>query len=69
VIKAYDKIRLKTGEIGRILELLSDDSFIAEIYLEDGEIDTTEIKITEILSVFVETEHQVNQTTARAEGP
>ena len=69
MIKAYDKIRLKTGEIGRILELLSDDSFIAEIYLEDGEIDTTEIKITEILSVFVETEHQVNQTTARAEGP
>jgi len=66
MIKEYDKIRLKTGQIGRILELLNDDAFIAEIYLEDGGIDTTEIKISDILSVFVETEHQVNHSAAGA---
>jgi hypothetical protein len=52
----YDKIKLKTGEIGRILEDLGDGSYIAEISLKTGEIDTTEIRLRDIASVFVETE-------------
>jgi len=59
MIREYDKIRVKTGIIGRILEILSEDSFIAELYLDDGDIDTTEIKKSEITSVFVETEHPI----------
>ena len=56
-VKQYDKIRLKTGIVGRILEILGDDSYIAELFLDDGDVDTTEIRKSEIQSVFVETEH------------
>jgi len=59
MIKEYDKIRLKTGIVGRILEILSENSFIAELFLEDGDVDTTEIKKAEIASVFIETEHPI----------
>ena len=59
MIKEYDKIRLKTGIVGRILEILSDNSFIAELFLENGDVDTTEIKKVEIASVFVETEKPI----------
>jgi len=52
----YDKIKLKTGEFGRILEDFGDGAYIAEISRHNGEIDTTEIKKEEIASVFVETE-------------
>jgi hypothetical protein len=54
--REYDKIKLKTGEIGRILEDFGDGSYIAEISLKTGDIETTEIKISDIASVFVETE-------------
>jgi len=59
MLKEFDKIRLVTGEVGRILEDFNDgtDQYLAEIYLEDGEIDTTEIKKSDIKSIFVETEH------------
>ena len=52
----YDKIRLKTGELGRILEDFGDGAYIAEISRKSGEIDTTEIRIEEIASIFIETE-------------
>ena len=61
MIQEYDKIRLKTGEIGRILEILSEDAYMAEIFLKGGEIDTTEIKRDDIVSVFIETEQPIAQ--------
>ena len=57
MIKEYDKIRLQTGEIGRILEIFDDNSYIAEIFTNDGGLDTVEIKKNDIFSVFTETEH------------
>jgi hypothetical protein len=61
MIKEYDKIRLQTGEIGRVLELLSEDVYLAEIFLKNGDIDTTEIKKVDISSVFEEIEHPLAQ--------
>jgi len=59
MINVYDKIRLNTGEIGRILEDFGDGAYIAEIYTQSGEIDTTEITKDEIASVFEEVEKPV----------
>ncbi|MCL1823437.1 MAG: hypothetical protein FWG44_04470 [Oscillospiraceae bacterium] len=59
MINVYDKVKLKTGIVGRILEILNDDSFIVELYLENGDIDTTEIKKLEIKSVFEEVERPI----------
>lgn len=56
MINEYDKIRLKTGQIGRILEILDSDAYIAEIFHSDGNVDTSEIRHTEIASVFKEIE-------------
>ena len=56
MLRIYDKVRLKTGEIGRILEDFGDETYIAEVSLKTGEIDTLEIKKEEIASVFIETE-------------
>jgi len=55
----YDKIRLKSGEIGRILEDFGDGTYIAEISRKSGEIDTTEVRREEISSVFIETEQLI----------
>ena len=59
-IKEYDKIRLNTDEIGTILEIFDPKSFLAEIIRKAGGIDITEISLSDIKSVFVETEHPVN---------
>ena len=59
MIKVYDKIRLKSGELGRILEDFGDGAYIAEISKKSGEIDTLEIKQEEIASIFEEVEKPV----------
>ena len=56
MVNVYDKIRLKSGTVGRILEELDDDSYIAEIFLDNGDVDTTEIKKSDIQSIFEEVE-------------
>jgi len=59
MIKEYDKVRLKTGEIARISEILEDGvAYIAEIIRRSGEFSVTvdHIKYEDIQSVFVETE-------------
>jgi hypothetical protein len=57
VIEPYAKVRLKTGEIATILELLRDSCYIAEVFRANGGLETTEIKHKDILSIFIETEH------------
>ena len=56
-IKEYDKIRLTTDEIARVVEIFDVNNFLAEIFRKTGGIDTTEIGSSDIQTVFVETEH------------
>ena len=55
-LKEYDKIRLKTGERGCILEIFGDGVFLAEIISKNGDIRTIEIESEEIKSRIVEVE-------------
>ena len=64
MIKEYDKVRLKTGEIARIAEVLKKDTaYIAEIVRRNGEFSVTVEQILhgEIASVFTETETPLAQ--------
>jgi len=61
MINLYSKVRLKTGEIGTILEDFGDGVYIAEVFLKSGGIDTTEIKKEDIASIFIENEMPLAQ--------
>ena len=56
MIKEYDKIRLLTGEIARVLEIFDPKSFLIEVPRKSGGVDTTEISLSDIKSRFVEIE-------------
>ena len=60
VIKEYDRVRLASGELGRILEILAPSVFLAEVVRKGGGIDTKEINLTDIKSKFVEYEKPIN---------
>ncbi|MDR0935982.1 MAG: hypothetical protein LBM98_04790 [Oscillospiraceae bacterium] len=60
-VQEYDKIRLNTDEIGTIVEKMSDTDFYAEVFLKKGGIDTMFITLSDIKSVFVETEHPISE--------
>ena len=59
MIKEYDRIRLASGELGRILEILAPSVFLAEIVRKGGGIDTAEISLSDIKSKFVEYEEPI----------
>jgi len=60
-VKQYDKIRLKSGLIGCIVEILgANEAFIVDVEVNKGEYDTIDVKPSEIKSVFVEHEEPVN---------
>lgn len=62
MIKEYDKIKLKTGEIARISEVLEENvAYIAEIFDNCGGISIEQIDYKDILSVFEEVEHILPQ--------
>ena len=57
-LKLYDKIKLKTGETARIVDILKNESttgYVVDIE-EDDDYRTETIFINDIKSVFVETE-------------
>ena len=57
MIKEHDKVKLMTGEIARISEVLKAEvAFVAEVYKEDGGVSVEPINIEDIKSVFTETE-------------
>jgi hypothetical protein len=57
MIKLFDKIKLKTGEIARVVEILEPEvAFMADIAKEQGGYYTDTIKASDVSSVFVETE-------------
>jgi hypothetical protein len=60
MIKEYDKVRLVSGEFGRILEILTPSVFLAEVVRNSGGVDTTEISLADIKSKFVEYEEPIN---------
>jgi len=63
MISEYDKVRLKTGELARISEVLEEGvAYIAEIFRKNGDFSVVieQIKHNEIESVFVETEKSLS---------
>ena len=60
MIAEYDKVRLKTGEIARIVEILDSNVFLAEIATESGNINTTEINKSNIRAKIVEVEQPLS---------
>ena len=56
-INEGSKVRLKSGLIAWIVEVFDPSNYLAEVLNKEGVIDrTTEIKSTDIKSVFVERE-------------
>ena len=61
-IKQYDKIRLNTGLVGRIMEVLgAGEAFIVDVMNDDGEYDTIDVKPNDIKSKFIEYEELINK--------
>ena len=59
-VKQYDKIRLKTGLVGRIMEVLgANEAFIVDVEISKGEYDTIDIMPSDIKSKFVEYEEMI----------
>ena len=57
LIKQFQKVRLKTGEIAVIIEVLEPGkAFLADIEKDDGNYETDEMLFDGIASVFIETE-------------
>jgi hypothetical protein len=56
MIKEFDKIKLKSGDIGYIADKLDDTPFYADVSMPAGDISTILITLADIASVFVETE-------------
>ena len=58
MIKEYDKIRLKTGQIARVSEVLGNGAaFVVELFNNEGYVSVEQILADEIASVFEEIEH------------
>jgi len=63
VVREFDKIKLKNGDIGYIADKLDDTHFYADVSNSTGEISTVLITFDDILSIFVETEHPISDFT------
>ena len=59
MINTLDKVKLKNGNVGYVSEKLDDTHFYVDISQPTGEISTIFIRLDEIASVFVETEHAI----------
>lgn len=61
MIREFDKIKLKSGEIGYIADKLDDTHFYADVSQVTGEISTMLITADDIASVFIETEYSLSE--------
>jgi hypothetical protein len=60
MINEFDKIKLKTGEIAVICEILEKNiAYIAEVYNRDGKMSVEQIAYGDIASVFEEVERPI----------
>jgi len=58
MIKEYDKIRLMSGEVARIVEILEENvAYVVEKLKQGGGVSIEQISYQDIASVFEETEH------------
>ena len=60
MVSEFDKIKLINGDIGYISDKLDDTHFYADISKSTGEIATILINLSDIESIFIETEHSIN---------
>jgi hypothetical protein len=61
MINEYDKIKLKTGEIARVVEILEKNkAYVAEVYTKDS-LSVEFIYQQDIASVFVEKEYPLGE--------
>jgi len=56
MVREFNKVKLKNGDVGYIADKLDDSHFYADVSNSSGEISTVLISINDIESVFVETE-------------
>jgi preprotein translocase subunit YajC len=56
MIKEFDKVRLTSGNIGYVVDVLDDRHFYVDVSHPAGEISTVFVNIEDIASVFEETE-------------
>ena len=56
MIKEYDKIRLKTGERGAILEIFDDGTLLVEYFTESGKIEIKEFQKHDVKALIQEVE-------------
>jgi len=62
MIKEYDKVKLTTGEIARIVEILEENvAFVVEIFKKGGGISIEQISYEDIASVFEEIEKPIRK--------
>ena len=62
MIKEGDKIKLKTGEIALVSEVLSEDkAYVAEVFSKNGDVSVEQLLQQEIASVFIETEYPLGK--------
>ena len=62
MINEYDKVKLKTDEIARVVEVLEQGAmYIGEIIRADGHVDIDHIAHDDIVSVFEEIERPISQ--------
>ncbi len=62
MIKEYDKVRLKTGEIARIVEILEQGKmYIGEIIRTDKHVEIDHIAHEDIITVFEEIERPLTK--------
>ncbi len=60
MINEYDKIRLKSGKIARVCEILGNGAvYIIEAFGDDNHVHIEQVTRDEIASVFIETEQQL----------
>jgi len=60
MIKEYDKVKLRTGETARIVEVLEQGKmYVGEIIRTNRSVEVEHIAFSDIVSVFVETETPV----------
>ena len=59
-LKKHDKIRLKTGERGAILETFDDGSYLVEFFAKDGLVDIAEVTTEDIQAIIIEVEKALN---------
>lgn len=65
-LKEFDRIRLKTGQRGRVVEIFQDGTLLAEVVNDSGGIDIKEIQKSDVRAIIKEIEEPFGVSQARA---